>query len=916
MKIDKNLCDSGVRYVRGPMLGITEFALRNGLRVLIKPDHTISSAIVMTVYRVGSRNEGAGEEGGAHLFEHLAFKGSRRFNPAKGNNLDDIFKEIGGQVNAYTSDDQTVYHVKVPAEHVEVALAIDADRMRFLHIRGSDKETEMPVVRQEMDQGENDPSQALWKLLMQTAFREHPYHHDTIGSASAVENVSIPTLKAFFDTYYWPNNATVIVMGNVEIEATLAMVQKHFGRLDRSPKPIPPVYVSEPNQEGERRFEIVRNGDLARISVGYHVPEASHPDIIPVQVLAHVLGGSSKRTSRLYKALVETGMVSSCYAYAAERHDPTLLVLNATVNDGIAVAQVERVFHAEIDRLISGTVSEEELSQVKTANRKGTTLALADTFSLAYMIARAEGHSDWTSIVQYDDKYDAVTAEDIQRVAARYLRKSNRTVGVFTPRTDDHDADFPSVTQETVAITASATKKTKKAKPAAKTSKPRRAPDPDVIPKTLDRMRGRVPHRQPISSRIATRVLANGLTVNVLTEKQGCGVVAVNASIRSGNIFDGAKANLSDVVADMLTRGSSRFSKEALAAELSDLGISSGLYFQVRPYSTGVNQKVTKADTDRYLSLLSDLIRNPLFAQSELDQVKTEWTARYKRETNSPRSMAVRKMYETVYDPSHVLNQGSIEKFQTDLDSMTVGDLADFHGKRLVPDATSITFVGDIAPEEAFALVEAHFGEWQSAKAEAIVVPPAAVTEGRTVVHQMKDKPAISIVLAAPTPLTRASSDYAAARIAFQILGGDTLTARLGKRVREQLGLTYGIVARFGELAYGYSPLQVSMSVMQKNITLALAETNAILARIVEEGVTLRELKTQVNCESGTHQVTLSSLQAIARQIAESIESGISLDEIDTYPDRLAALTVDEVNAAVKKYLDPQKLVTVIAGTV
>ena len=912
MKLNSDLRKSGIKYVRGPFLGITEFALRNGLRVLIKPDHSIASAIVMTAYRVGSRHEGAGEEGGAHLFEHLAFKGSRRFNPAKGNNLDDIFKQIGGRLNAYTSDDQTVYHVQVPAEHVEVALAIDADRMRYLFIRDSDKRTEMPVVRQEMDQGLNNPDQAMHKLLSQTAFREHPYHHDTIGSASAVENVSIPTLKAFFDKFYHPNNATVIVMGNVEIEATLAMVQKHFGRLPKSPKPIPPVYVVEPEQEGERRFEIVRTGDLPRVVFGYHVPEAAHADTLPLHVAGHLLGNSSNRTSRLYKSLVETGMVSSCYAHAPEQHDPSLFMLYATVNEGVSIQAVEDVFKAEVDRLISEPVTEAELKLVKTANKKGTTLALANTMSFAYMIASAEGFGGWMNIVHYDDKYEAVTAEDIQRVAAKYLRKSNRTVGTFTPRTEAHDGDFAPAEEPAKAPVAEVATKAVKAE--AKRAK--KVPDPDAVSKTLARYAGKAPRRVPISARIVRRVLANGLSVNVLKEKPGCGVAYINVSVGAGNAFDNGKQHRADLVGDMLTRGSARFSKEALASELYELGTTSGLQVNVGPFRASVNGQVTVDDADRFMSVLGDILRHPAFSQEELDQAKTEWGAKYRKAENQPGSVAFTELQGTLYSEGHVFHQKSIADQRADLQSMTVADLRDFHAARYTPSATTVTIVGDVEADEAIALVERHFGDWAGVAAEPVAVGAVEPQASRTIVRKMNDKPAVSVVMGAAIELKRSSPDYPAARLALQILGGDTLTARLGKRVREEMGLTYGIVARTGNLTHGWAPWMVTMSVMTKNIGLAIAETNTILDKFVREGVTARELETQVNGESGSYKVGLSNLGQLTEKIAENDAMGLGVDDIDTYPEQLSAVTLDEVNAAIKKYFDPAKLVTVIAGTV
>ncbi len=912
MNISTKLQKKGVKFVRGPLLGITEFSLKNGLRILIKPDNTITSAIVMTAYRVGSRNEGAGEEGGAHLFEHLSFKGSRRFNPARGNNMDDVFKQIGGIMNAYTSDDQTVYHVKVPAEHIEIALAIDADRMRFLHIRESDRSTEMPVVRQEMDQGLNDPDQAMYKLMGQTAFREHPYHHDTIGSASAVENVSIPTLKAFYDTFYHPNNATVIVMGNVEIENVLALIHKHFGRLPKSPRPIPPVYVVEPEQEGERRFEIVKAGDMARVAVGYHVPDAMHADTPVLHVLSHILGSTSNRSSRLYASLLQTGMVSSAYAHSAEQHDPALLTLYATVNDGVSVADVESVFHAEVNRLLTSPVSEAELSRVKTVNRKGTVLGVADTLRYADTVAHAEGFGSWAHLVPYDQMYEATTAADIQRVALKYLRKANRTVGIFTPRSEAHDSDFPAKADgETQSSAASiAVKHKKDRKPRA-----RKPVDPDIIQKTIARYQGKAPQRKPISERIVTSVLPNGLTINVLQEKVGSGVVCIDTSIKSGSYFEGSKSNIASVVADMLPRGSAKFTAQTLSEAMSEFG-AGALKFQCSTFRTNTVTKVTVQDMRGYLETVQDVIRNPLFAQEELDRARTEWKSKFKKAANQPSSVAVYGLHEAIYEPGHTFYRRPLNEQSQEVQALTVGELADYHRQHFVPSATSITIVGDVVPAKVIEEVTALFGDWAGVAAKPIVVAPASEQASRTIIKKMDDKPAVSIVLGAPIELKRSSPDFPAARLAMQILGGDTITAKLGKRVREELGLTYGIVARTGDLTYGWAPFMVTMSVATRNIDLALTETHAILDKFVAEGVTERELQTQVNSESGLYQVALSSLKAITDRIGENAALGLSLDGIDKYPAQLRAVTVDQVNAAIKKYFDPAKLVTVIAGTV
>ena len=416
-----------IRFVRGPIKGISEYAMSNGMKILLMPDASSAAVTSLVVYRVGSRNEGPGNTGSAHFFEHLMFKGSRKFNPDAGTNIDLLTKEIGANLNAYTSNDQTVYHVQAPAEHLELCLAIEADRMRGLRMKVGDRDSEMTVVRNEMEQGENHPEQALRKQMYATAFREHPYHHDTIGSRTEVENVPMANMRAFYNTYYWPNNATLIVVGNFETPAALELIEKHFGRIARSPHRLPKVYTVEPRQEGERRFEIRRAGNLYRLTLGFHTPEAMHEDQAALQALSQILGSSYSRSSRLYKRLVDGGLASRVYAYGSQMRDPGLMQLDADLNAQTSLAVAEAAILEEIERLKTELVSEDELTLIKVGNRKDTRLRLAEPKYFGYQLAYAEAVADWTWLIEGDERFDAVTPEDIRRVANKIFVESNRT---------------------------------------------------------------------------------------------------------------------------------------------------------------------------------------------------------------------------------------------------------------------------------------------------------------------------------------------------------------------------------------------------------------------------------------------------------------------------------------------------------
>jgi zinc protease len=883
-------------------MGVNEFALKNGLQVLVCEDNTIPSVVAITAYRVGSRNEGAGTTGSAHLFEHLQFKGSKKFNRKLGTLGDDLMQVIGAKVNAYTSFDQTVYHTECRPEDLELVLAIAADGMTQLTFKEADRRTEMPVVRQEMDQGDNDPDEALEKLLLATAYSVHPYHHEVIGSASEVENVKIKTLRDFYKTHYYPNNATLLIFGNITTDEALSMAQRQFGRLHRSPHKIPPVYAQEPKQEGERRFEILRAGDLARIAMGFHVPAANHPDTAALHVLSHILGHGGNRSSRLYKSLVQTGLVADCGAMSPEMRDPGLFRLSAVLNDGIPLAQVEAALDEELRRLSVELVSNDELARVKTVNRKGTTLALSNTIGFAFMLARAVGFADWTYILGYDARFEAVTAGDVQRVARKYLPRSNRTVGLFIPRATEAKGDEQrnTASQEPVAQT------TKFAPPRL-----------DVLRKTIASYKGQTTLQwQAIAPRLVTTKLANGLTVNVLKEKPGKNVVAVDFRLKAGSYFQGAKKGVAGLVAELLTRGSANFTTAALGQELSELGIAHGVHVQVGAFLTGTATNVLADDLSRYLAIVNDIMRRPNFPEEELARAKVEMMSELYQMENQPGGVAANTLQNSIFGQDSVFHRKSFAELRADLQSITVADLRAFHEENYVPNGAVITIVGDIESASAKTEVETLFGDWQAKPEREIKMPAPTAQESRTIIKKMTDKPAVSIILGTAIDLKRSSTDHLPALLALQILGGHPLTSKLGRRVREELGLTYGIYAKLADNSFGWAPLMVSMSVATPNIQLALKETRAILDQFYRDGVTPDELSTQKDNACGSRQVQLASLRAVASLVGELSAQGMDLQAIDNFAAKVQAITLDEVNAAIKKYFDPAKLVTVIAGTV
>lgn len=419
--------------------GISEYTLdANGLQVLVLPEHSAPVVTFMVTYRVGSRNEVTGTTGATHLLEHLMFKGTERFNREKGNSVDQLLERVGALYNATTWLDRTNYYANLGKAHVEAYVAIEADRMRNLWLREDDRRPEMTVVRNEFEIGENNPVQALDKEINAAAFLAHPYHHSTIGWRSDIEKVSIEKLREFYDTFYWPDNATVTVIGDITAADALALVKKYYAAIPRAPRPVPQVYTEEPAQSGPRRVTVKRAGRLGVVGIAYKTPEARHADMPALQVLGAIL--TSGKNSRLYRALTDKNLTTSVSADIGFFHDPSLTTVYASLAPGAKHDEVEKIALAELARVKTDDVAAEEVSSAISQLLASSAYARDGAFAIASNLNEYISSGDWTRYVTLDDDIAKVTPDDVKRVANAYLNEDQSTTGWFIPVLDPEAA--------------------------------------------------------------------------------------------------------------------------------------------------------------------------------------------------------------------------------------------------------------------------------------------------------------------------------------------------------------------------------------------------------------------------------------------------------------------------------------------
>ena len=423
----------GFTYVKSRG-GIDEYTLdANGLQVLLIPETSAPVITFMVTYHVGSRNEVTGTTGSTHLLEHLMFKGSVNYNRDKGNSVDQLLSRTGAQFNATTYLDRTNYYENLGSDQLAMVVGMEADRMRNLLLRESDRRPEMTVVRNEFERGENNPIQSLIKEIFAAAYVAHPYHHNTIGWRSDIEKVTIEKLREFYDTFYWPDNATVTLVGDFQSAEALGLIKQHYGVITRAPRPIPQVYTEEPEQTGPRRVVVKRPGPLGVIAIAHKSPAATHPDFPALAILGSLLGDG--KNSRLYRELTDKNLSTGVFTGPFALRDPSLHFTFIPLAPGASHEQVEKIAVDEVEKLKQHGVTATEVQAAIAKALADSAYQRDGSFAIAGKINEFIAAGDWTLYVTLDEALQQVTPADVLRVANKYLNVDQSTTGWFIPQT-------------------------------------------------------------------------------------------------------------------------------------------------------------------------------------------------------------------------------------------------------------------------------------------------------------------------------------------------------------------------------------------------------------------------------------------------------------------------------------------------
>jgi zinc protease len=869
--------------------GITEYQLDNGLRLLLYPDPSLPTVTVNMTVLVGSRHEGYGEAGMAHLLEHMAFKGTPTHQ-----NVPKALRDRGASFNGTTNTDRTNYFETLPAtgDNLEFAIRFEADRLVNSFIRREDLFSEMTVVRNEFERSENSPGNLLYKRLVAAAYDWHNYGKTTIGNRSDIERVPIDNLQDFYRRYYQPDNVVLIVAGKFDEADALKFTQQYFGAISRPERKLNTTYTEEPPQDGERKVELRRVGDVPLVAAVYHVPSAAHEDAAALDMLASIL--STPPSGRLYQALVETKKASSAQAQSDDSHDPGLFGIFAEVTKGTSPDDVRDGLLATLDEVIAQGVTGEEVERARRDFLNARRRSLLNTSQFAVRLSSYVAQGDWRLYFLHRDRVEQVTPADVQRVAAKYFVASNRTLGYFIPSEAPALVEVPS-TPDIAALV-----RDYKGKPPVAS-----VPEFDYSFANIE-------------AHTKRSTLPSGIKAALLPKPTRDEEVNLRLTLRYGNAdnLKGQRAAASLLPA-LMNRGTKTLTYQQFRDELSRLDVSvnasesaaGAIEFSVRARRSSLGEA---------LELLRQIMREPALDAAELEIIKTRDIASLEEARTDPQSLARDQLTRTLspYPADDIRFTPPADEQIAAIKAVTIDQIRKLYADYLGAGLGELVIVGDFDPEQALAKIDEALAGWK-AKMPAARVPRIVFTKvaGGEQIIQTPDKANAVYAGGLTTLISDRQPDHPALVLGNYILGGSALASRLGDRVRQKEGLSYGVGSIYQASSEDEAGTLMLYAICNPGnigkVKLAIREE---IDRLLKEGIPPEELEKARQGILQTRERQRSDESFIISRLQRSIRVGQTLAFDAEFDTKLAALKSADIAAALNKHIDPERLVIVTAG--
>ncbi|WP_414589456.1 M16 family metallopeptidase [Scytonema sp. PCC 10023] len=869
--------------------------LDNGLTVLTREVHSNPVVTVQVWYKVGSRNEEPGLNGIAHQLEHMMFKGTKN-RPIQFGRL---LSALGSDSNAFTSYDQTAYYNTAERDKLTALLELEADRMQNAVIDSVELASEKRVVISELQGYENSPEYRLSRAVMQAAFPNHAYGLPVGGTEADVQKFNLEQVRKYYDNFYTPDNAVVVIVGDFQTEPTLEAVKEIFGKIPKSQNSGVRTQESElrsqeselRSKESKQRTPIVLRepGAGTLLHAVYPLPDVNHPDVPALDLMDRIL--TDGRNSRLEQVLVESGLASDVSASVISLLESGWYELSVTADPDQDLKKIDSVLRSAIAKLTQKGVTIEELNRAKAQLEASVILGNRDITSLALQL----GNDETTAgNYRYTEEYLAairqVTAADVQRVATKYLKGEARTVGFFKPTqvkaTEDTEKTNSKHNTENFASGAVNTQEVAKYLPTV---------DLTTVPTS---------HTLPEKF-----TLSNGLRV-LLVSDTSTPTVTLSGYIKAGKEFDPEdKAGLASVVAENLMNGTKTKDVLTVAKTLEDRGAS--LEFETYREGVRIEADSLAADLPILIQTLADVVKNANFPTKELELTRKHALTGLKHELDDPSEVAERTFVQSVYPKKHPLHTFPTEQ---SLRRINRKDVIEFKTKHYRPDTTVLALVGDFAPEQVKALIKSEFGNWKASGEPPTLKYPANIIPEKVVsVNSVLPGKAQAITYMGNTAINRKDPRFYAAQVLNQILGGDTLSSRLGAEVRDRLGLTYGIYSNF-LAGTNFGTFLIEMQTSPEDTGQAIASTRELLKEIHQKGVTELEVETAKRILISNYIISLADPEELTHKILMNEVYGLDKEELRHCTEKIQAVNLEQVNQAARELLYPDKIVVVTAG--
>ncbi|MGA3190360.1 MAG: pitrilysin family protein [Bryobacteraceae bacterium] len=866
--------------------GITEYKLDNGLNVLLFPDNSKPTVTVNITYMVGSRHEGYGESGMAHLLEHMLFKGTETRK--------DVIPELrahGANFNGSTWYDRTNYFETMPAseENLRYGLELEADRMIHSRVSRADLDSEMTVVRNEFEIGENNPESILQERVMATAYLWHSYGRSTIGARSDIEHVPIPRLQAFYHMYYQPDNATLVVAGKFDQEKTLAWIKEIFGAIPKPTRTIIATYTEEPTQDGEREVVLRRTGDIQVVEMVYHTPAGSHPDAAALEVLAGILGETP--SGRLYKALVETKKAVATEGNSFDLHDPGLIEFSARLRKEGSLDDVQKTMLSVIDGVVKEPPSKDEVERAKARLLKNIELAFNNSQQIAINLSEWESMGDWRLQFLFRDRIKNVTPEDIARVAKLYLKDSNRTTGRFIPTAAPDRSEIPATPNVTAEV--------KDYKGNA----------------TIEAGEAFDPSPANIDARTIRVTLPNGMKLALLPKKTRGGTVSATLVLHFGDVKSvTGKGVAAQSAGTLLMRGTAKHTRQQIQDELDKLKAQMGASGSSTRANLSIN--TIRASLPDTLRLAAEVLRQPVFPETEFEQARQASIANIESSRTEPQPQAINAMNRHI-SPYPKGDPRAFATFDEEIDNykkLTLADVKKFYADFYGASNAELAIVGDFDAAEIQKLAAELFGSWKSPAPFTRVTRDFSKIETVNRSIETPDKANAIFIAIATLPVDDDDPDYAALLTANTMLGSGP-ESRLFQRIRGKDGLSYGVGSQFVAATHEKFAQLLAFAFCNPQNTLKVeADFKDEVAKAVSSGFTADELAAAKKTYFQDQQVARSQDRNLAGELAANAQFGRTMAREAAIDAKIAALTPAEVSAALKKHLDPSSISIFKAG--